>query len=49
MKKMTLDLDTLTVETFTTAPDLVEANAGFIVFGPSNRSCIERCTTSCVP
>lgn len=49
MKKMTLDMDTLSVETFATAPDLVEANAEFMVFGPSNRSCIERCTTSCVP
>jgi hypothetical protein len=47
MKKMTLDLDTLSVETFATSPELVEANAGFIVFGPSNRSCIEQCTTSC--
>jgi hypothetical protein len=49
MSKLTLDLDTLSVETFATAPDAAEMNAGFIVFGPSNRSCIERCTTSCVP
>lgn len=49
MKKLTLDMDTLCVETFATAPDLVETNAGFILVGPSRRSCIEQCTTSCVP
>jgi len=49
MKKLTLDLDTLFVETFATAPDLAEANAEFILAPISRRSCIEQCTTSCVP
>jgi len=51
MKKLTLDLDKLSVETFATAPDLAEMNAEFILVGRSRprQSCIEQCTTSCVP
>ncbi|HEU4456869.1 MAG TPA: hypothetical protein VFR81_27625 [Longimicrobium sp.] len=47
MSKLTLNLDTLSVETFATAPDLVEMNAEFI--SRPRQSCIEQCTTSCVP
>ena len=47
MKKMTLDLDSLAVETFVTAPELAQQEAEFIPI--SRRSCIEQCTTSCVP
>ena len=49
MKKMSLDLETLAVETFATAPELAQAEAGFLLGGISRRSCIEQCTTSCVP
>ena len=48
MPKLTLNIEALGVETFTTAPELKEAEAGFI-FRPSRNSCIEQCTTSCVP
>lgn len=48
MKKLTLDLESLGVETFSTAPELERMEAEFL--GPiSRRSCIEQCTTSCVP
>lgn len=47
-KKLTLDLDSLGVETFATAPDLAKMEAEFIRL-PSRQSCIEQCTTSCVP
>ncbi|MFL5386856.1 MAG: hypothetical protein ACJ8GN_30555 [Longimicrobiaceae bacterium] len=47
MKKMSLDLETLAVETFATAPELAVAEAEFLPI--SRRSCIEQCTTSCVP
>ena len=46
MKKMSLDLETLAVETFATAPELAEAE---FLLPISRRSCIEQCTTSCVP
>jgi hypothetical protein len=46
MKKLTLDLDSLGVETFSTAPE-AELEVEFIAI--SRRSCIEQCTTSCVP
>jgi hypothetical protein len=47
MKKLTLDLDSLGVETFATAPEMdVPANLFEII---SRKSCIEQCTTSCVP
>jgi hypothetical protein len=49
MKKLTLDLDSLQVETFATAPEL-ERQAEFILQELiSRRSCIEQCTTSSVP
>ena len=49
MKKLRLDLDTLGVETFATDPELEQQlDAGFLL--PSRRgTCIEQCTTSCVP
>jgi len=49
MPKLTLDLDALRVETFATAPAL-EQQAEFILQDMiSRKSCIEQCTTSCVP
>ncbi|HEU0301103.1 MAG TPA: hypothetical protein VFR37_16685 [Longimicrobium sp.] len=48
MKQLRLDIESLGVETFTTAPDLAKLEAEFI-FRPSRNSCIEQCTTSCVP
>ncbi|WP_420129075.1 hypothetical protein [Longimicrobium sp.] len=49
MKKLTLDLESLGVETFATAPDMDRMQAGFVVEGISRKSCIEQCTTSCTP
>jgi len=49
MRKMSLDLETLAVETFATAPEPAEAEAEFPQGFWSRRSCIEQCTTSCVP
>lgn len=46
---MTLDLETLAVDTFATAPELERAEAEFLQGFISRRSCIEQCTTSCVP
>jgi hypothetical protein len=48
MKKLRLDVESLGVETFAAAPELGETEAEFI-FRPSRNSCIEQCTTSCVP
>ena len=48
MQKLSLDLDSLSVETFTTAPELV-LEAEFLQGMISRRSCIEQCTSSCVP
>jgi hypothetical protein len=48
MKKLRLDLDTLGVETFATDPELEQLDAAFLQ-PISRRSCIEQCTTSCVP
>ena len=48
MKKLRLDLETLGVETFATAPEQERLEAEFIL-RPSRQSCIEQCTTSCVP
>jgi hypothetical protein len=46
MRKLTLDLDTLGVQTFETTPEL----APEALLAPiSRQSCIEQCTTSCVP
>ena len=47
MKKMTLDLDSLAVETFATAPEMEQAADFFEII--SRKSCIEQCTGSCVP
>jgi hypothetical protein len=49
MKKMTLDLESLAVETFATAPEMDRQNAAFMLGMISRKSCIEQCTTSCVP
>jgi hypothetical protein len=49
MKKLTLDLNTLSVQTFATAPEMEKLEAGFFGPRPSRNSCIEQCTTSCVP
>ena len=46
MKKLTLDLESLGVETFATSSEL---DAQFVMAPISRRSCIEQCTTSCVP
>src|SRR4051794_15501610 len=48
MKKLTLDLDSLGVETFTIEPEL-SRDAAFMLDLISRKSCIEQCTTSCVP
>ena len=48
MKKLTLDLDSLGVETFATGPEL-QMEAEFLLGMISRKSCIEQCTTSCVP
>lgn len=47
MKKLSLDLEALGVETFAT--ELPQGDAGFWLERPTQRSCIEQCTTSCVP
>lgn len=49
MKKLTLDLESLGVETFSPAPELAPERAEFFEQVISRRSCIEQCTTSCVP
>lgn len=48
MKKLQLDLDSLCVETFATAPDVVEEMI-VMQHRPSRKSCIEQCTPTCVP
>ena len=47
MKKLRLDVESLGVETFATAPDMDQLQAGFVMQPISRRSCIEQCTTSC--
>jgi hypothetical protein len=49
MKKLRLDLDTLGVETFATDPELEQQLDAAFLQPISRRSCIEQCTTSCVP
>jgi hypothetical protein len=49
MPKLTLDLESLSVETFATAPELGQEQAAFWQEVISRKSCIEQCTTSCVP
>lgn len=47
--KLTLDVESLRVDSFSTA-DVTHEEAGAAEFLPiSRRSCIEQCTTSCVP
>jgi len=48
MSKLSLDLESLAVETFATAPELAR-EVEFMQELISRRSCIEQCTTSCVP
>lgn len=48
MKKLTLDLESLGVETFATSPEMDRLDVEFLA-PISRRSCIEQCTTSCVP
>lgn len=47
MNRKKLDIESLAVETFSTAPEAAQLDAEFL--GPviSRRSCIEQCTTSC--
>jgi hypothetical protein len=49
MKKLTLDLESLGVETFATAPNMDGLDARFVMEPISRKSCIEQCTTSCTP
>lgn len=49
MKKLKLDVESLGVETFATVPELEQLDAEFLAVVISRRSCIEQCTTSCVP
>ena len=49
MKKLTLDLDSLAVETFATATTYLTQEKAEFLQVISRRSCIEQCTTSCVP
>ena len=49
MKKLTLDVEALRVDSFSTAVEMVHDEGGAAEFLPSRRSCIEQCTTSCVP
>jgi hypothetical protein len=47
MKKLTLNVETLGVESFSTAPEMGPATQLFEMI--SKKSCIEQCTTSCTP
>ena len=49
MTKLTLNIESLAVETFTTGPELAEDHAALWQEMISRKSCIEQCTTSCVP
>lgn len=49
MKKLTLDFESLAVETFATATEPSLDSPFFAEELISRRSCIEQCTTSCVP
>jgi|GEM_PF-2002299 len=49
MKKLRLDLDELGVETFATAPAPEQMEAEFMILASRRGTCIEQCTTSCVP
>ncbi|HET7462919.1 MAG TPA: hypothetical protein VFJ82_16820 [Longimicrobium sp.] len=47
MPKHTLNVESLAVETFATAPEQEQAANLFEII--SRKSCIEQCTGSCVP
>jgi hypothetical protein len=49
MRKLRLDLESLGVETFAPVPETEAMEAEFVLAPISRRSCIEQCTTSCVP
>ena len=49
MKTLTLDLDSLGVETFATVPEAARTEAELAPMAISRRSCIEQCTPTCVP
>ena len=49
MKKLTLDLDTLCVETFAVGAEMAKEEMEMQIVMISRKSCIEQCTTSCVP
>jgi hypothetical protein len=49
MKTLTLDLDSLCVETFATAPEVARDEMMVMQHLPSRRICIEQCTPTCVP
>jgi hypothetical protein len=49
MKKLQLDLDSLCVETFATAPDVARDEMVVMQHQISRKSCIEQCTPTCVP
>lgn len=49
MDKLTLDLESLGVETFAPAPEIPDFDPEFIALASRRGTCIEQCTTSCVP
>jgi hypothetical protein len=49
MKKLTLDLDGLCVETFAVGAEISKDEMEMQIVMISRKSCIEQCTTSCVP
>ncbi|HEX8906898.1 MAG TPA: hypothetical protein VF771_18755 [Longimicrobiaceae bacterium] len=49
MKKLTLDLDGLSVETFAVNAQTAQEEKEMLFIAISRQSCIEQCTTSCVP
>jgi hypothetical protein len=49
MPKLTLDLDSLCVETFAVGTEMAREEMEMQFLGISRKSCIEQCTTSCVP
>jgi hypothetical protein len=49
MKKLTLDIESLGVESFATVQEQGQMDAEFILLASRRGTCIEQCTTSCVP
>lgn len=47
MRKLKLDVESLGVETFATAPELAQLDAEFMLLASRRGTCIEQCTTSC--